>query len=139
MKKTVYRMLLGLGAFLMFFRFGGPALIYGTTGPGPFSEAWVEPGNTTSLLLDADLRFFGALMLGIGLVMIWLMREVEYGGTVLRIIAGAVLVGAIARVYALVQFGSAGMAGTVPIVVELLLPVALIVLQASISRDTQST
>ncbi|MEW8690963.1 MAG: DUF4345 domain-containing protein [Candidatus Thiodiazotropha endolucinida] len=138
MKKTVYRMLLGLGAFLMFFRFGGPALIYGTTGPGPFSEVWVEPGNTTSLLLDADLRFFGALMLGIGLVMIWLMREVEYGGTVLRIIAGAVLVGAMARVYALVQFGSAGMAGTVPIVIEVLLPVALIVLQASISRDTQS-
>ncbi|MES9923023.1 MAG: DUF4345 domain-containing protein [Candidatus Thiodiazotropha endolucinida] len=138
MKNNVYRMLLGLGAFLMFFRFGGPALIYGTTGPGPFSEVWVEPGNTTSLLLDADLRFFGALMLGIGLVMIWLMREVEYGGTVLRIIAGAVLVGAIARIYALVQFGSAGMAGTIPIIIEVLLPVALIVLQASISRDAQS-
>ncbi|MCG7885537.1 MAG: DUF4345 domain-containing protein [Candidatus Thiodiazotropha taylori] len=138
MRKTVYRMLLGLGAFLMFFRFGGPVLIYGTTGPGPFAEVWVEPGNTTSLLLDVDLRFFGALMLGIGLIMIWLMREVEYGGTVLRIIAGAVLVGAIARIYALVQFGSAGMAGTIPIIIEVLLPVALIVLQTSISRDAQS-
>lgn len=135
MKKTVYRLMLGLGAFLMFFRFGGPALIYGTTGPGPFSQVWVEPGNATSLLLDADLRFFGALILGMGLIMIWLMREVEYGGTVLRIVAGAVLVGAIARIYALIQFGSSGMAGTIPIVIEVLLPVALIVLQESIRRD----
>ena len=137
MKKTVYRIMLGIGAFLMFFRFGGPALIYGTTGPGPFSEVWVEPGNTTSLLLDADLRFFGALILGIGLIMIWLMREIERGGTVLRIIAGAVLLGAIARIYALMQFGSAGMAGTIPIVIEIVLPLALIALQESIRRDAK--
>ncbi|MET0071198.1 MAG: DUF4345 family protein [Candidatus Thiodiazotropha sp.] len=138
MKKTVYRILLGLGAFLMFFRFGGPALIHGTTGPGPFSEVWVEPGNRTSLLLDADLRFFGALMIGVGLIMIWLMREVERGGAVLKILAVAVLVGAVARIYALFQFGSAGMAGTIPIVIEVILPIALILLQVSISSETRS-
>lgn len=138
MKKTIYRILLGLGAFLMFFRFGGPALIYGTTGPGPFAEVWVASGNETSLLLDADLRFFGALILGIGLIMVWLMREIETGRTVLRIIAGAVLVGAIARVYALVQFGSPGVSGTVPIIVEVLLPIALIVLQQSINKDLRT-
>ena len=135
MKITAYRILLGVGAFLMFFRLGGPALIYGTTGPGPLSEVWVEPGGTTSLLLDADLRFFGALILGIGLIMIWLMWEIERGGTILKILAGAVLLGAMARIYALVQFGSAGMAGTVPIVLEVLLPVALVVLHESIRRD----
>ncbi|MEW8505808.1 MAG: DUF4345 domain-containing protein [Candidatus Thiodiazotropha sp.] len=137
MKITFYRILLGIGAFLMFFRFGGPALIHGTTGPGPFAEVWVEPGNATSLLLDADLRFFGALILGMGLIMVWLMLNVERGKDVLRIVAGAVLLGAVARIYALFQFGSAGMAGTVPIVIELLLPLVLILLHASIARDTR--
>ena len=135
MKLTAYRILLGVGALIMFFRLGGPALIHGTTGPGPLSEVWVEPGNMTSLLLDADLRFFGALVLGVGFIMIWLMWEIEHGGAVLRILAAVVLLGAMARIYALVQFGSAGLAGTVPIVLEVLLPIALVALHGSIRKD----
>jgi hypothetical protein len=47
----------------MFFRFGGPALIFGATGPGPFGNRWLLDGKAATLLLDADLRFFGAMMI----------------------------------------------------------------------------
>jgi len=57
MKRIALQILLALGGLLMFFRFGGPALIFGATGPGPFGNRWLAVGTTATLLLDADLRF----------------------------------------------------------------------------------
>lgn len=135
MKKLAYRIFLALGAFLMFFRFGGPALWFGATGPGPFGGTWVEQGQEATKLLDADLRFCGALILGIGVIMIWMMRDVEKHTVLLRIIAGAILLGGLARVLAFFTLGSAGAAGTIPIVIELSIPIALVWLQSSIVAD----
>lgn len=136
MKKTVYRVLLGLSAGLMFFRFGGPALLYGATGPGPVGRTWVDAGHEATRLLDADMRFFGALVLGIGIIMLWMMRDIERHTTLLRLIAGAVFLGGAARVYALITYGSAGGAGAIPIAIELSVPIALVWLQASITATS---
>jgi len=64
MKRMVLQTLLGVAGLLMFFRFGMPALIHGATGPGPFGNPWLTQGATATSLLDADLRFFGAMMIG---------------------------------------------------------------------------
>ena len=61
MQRMVLQVLLGISGLLMLFRFGAPALIFGATGPGPLGNRWLAEGNTATLLLDSDLRFFGAM------------------------------------------------------------------------------
>src|SRR5215470_11356772 len=123
MKRILLQILLGIGGLLMLFRFGGPALIFGATGPGPFGNRWLAEGVTATLLLDADLRFFGAMMIGIGCIFFWAIPRVEELGAVIYILAGAVAIGAAARVYARLVFGNPGVAGTIPIVLEVLLAI----------------
>jgi len=76
-KRIVLQILLGVSGLLMFFRFGGPALILGATGPGPFGNRWLLDGRTATLLLDADLRFFGAMMIGLGFIFFLTTSKLE--------------------------------------------------------------
>ena len=137
MKRIVLQILLGMGGLLMFFRFGGPALIFGATGPGPFGNRWLEEGKTATLLLDADLRFFGAMMLGIGIVFFWAIARVEALGSVIYIMACAVALGAGARIYARITYGNPGTAGTIPIVIESVIPILLILLRYYVGKDVK--
>src|SRR5215831_9248527 len=107
----------------MFFRFGGPALVFGATGPGPFGNRWLAHGNSATLLLDADLRFFGAMMIGIGAVLFWAISRVQAFAPVVYFLACAIAVGAAARIYARIVYGDPGTAGTIPIILETTLPV----------------
>jgi uncharacterized protein YjeT (DUF2065 family) len=134
-KLRVLQVLFGIAVFLMFFRFGGPALIFGTSGPGPFGNPWVTQTGAATLLLDADLRFFGAMMIGIGVIFLWAIAKPQASRPVITILAGAVLVGAIARIYARITLGDPGTAGTVPVVIEVVLPILLFALLPFISKD----
>jgi uncharacterized protein DUF4345 len=136
MKHIALQILLGLGGLLMFFRFGGPALIYGATGPGPFGDRWLTERGAT-LLLDADLRFFGAMMIGLGVVFFWMILNAEALGSVIYILACAVALGAAARVYARIKFGNPGTAGTIPVVIEVIIPILLILLRYYVGRDNK--
>ena len=113
---------------MMFFRFGGPALIFGATGPGPFGNRWLVDGKTATLLLDADLRFFGAMMIGLGCVFFLMIWKIESYATLIYVLSCAVAVGAAARIYARMTYGNPGTAGTIPVVIESVLPIFLIVL-----------
>jgi hypothetical protein len=135
MKRILLQIMLGIGGLLMLFRFGLPALMFGTTGPGPLGNRWLVPGQAATLLLDSDLRFFGAMMIGVGLVFFWAMRKVEALGSVIYILAGAVALGAAARIYARIRYGDPGTAGTIPVVIEALIPILLILLRRSIGKD----
>jgi len=117
----------------MFFRFGGPALIHGATGPGPFGNRWLPDGKTATLLLDADLRFFGAMMIGIGVFFFWAIAKLE--APVIYILACAVAVGAVARIYARIAYGNPGTAGTIPVVIEVIIPILLILLRYYVGND----
>ena len=138
MKRIVLQILLAIGGLLMFFRFGGPALIFGATGLGPFGSRWLEEGKTATLLLDADLRFFGAMMLGIGIVFFWAIARVEALGSVIYIMACAVALGAAARIYARIAYGNPGTAGTIPIVIEVVIPISLILLRYYVGKDIKT-
>ena len=135
MKRIALQILIGFGGLLMFFRFGGPALIHGATGPGPFGNRWLTDSRTATLLLDADLRFFGAMMIGIGIVFFWMIAKVEALGSVIYIFACAVALGAAARIYARIKFGNPGTAGTIPVAIEVVIPVLLILLRYYIGKD----
>jgi len=135
MKRIVLQIFLGLSGLLMLFRFGTPALIFGATGPGPFGNRWLAPGATATLLLDADLRFFGAMMIGIGLIFFWAIAKLEALGSVIYILASAVAIGAAARIYARVMYGNPGTAGTIPVVLEAVIPIFLVLLRYYVGKD----
>jgi len=135
MKRIVLQIFLGLSGLLMLFRFGTPALIFGATGPGPFGNRWLAPGATATLLLDADLRFFGAMMIGIGLIFFWAIAKLEALGSVIYILASAVALGAGARIYARVMYGNPGTAGTIPVVIEAVIPICLVLLRFYVGKD----
>ena len=137
MKRMTLQVLLAISGLLMFFRFGGPALIFGATGPGPFGNRWLVEPTTGTLLLDSDLRFFGAMMIGIGVIFFSAIRRVEAFGLVIYILACAVALGAAARIYARITYGNPGTAGTIPIILESVIPFLLILLTYSVSRGTK--
>jgi hypothetical protein len=76
-KPIALQILLRIGGLLMSFRFAGPALVFRATGPGPFGNRWLAQGNTATPLLDADLRFFGAIMIGIGVILFRMIARVQ--------------------------------------------------------------
>ena len=135
MKRIALQIVLTVGGLLMLFRFGLPALMYGATGPGPFGNRWLAEGQTATLLLDSDLRFFGAMMIGIVVMFFWVIPRVEALGSVIYVFAASVALGAAARIYARVTYGSPGTAGTIPVVLEILIPISLILLQYYIGKD----
>jgi hypothetical protein len=138
MRRIVLQIVLGMAGLLMVFRFGAPALISGATGPGPLGNRWLEEGTTATLLLDADLRFFGAMMIGIGCVFFWAIARVEALGAVIYILAAAVAVGAAARIYAFFEYGSPGTAGVIPIVIEVTFPILIVLLRYSLVNEVKN-
>ena len=135
MKRIVLQILLGVSGLLMFFRFGGPALIFGATGPGPFGNRWLLDGRTATLLLDADLRFFGAMMIGLGFIFFLMISKLEVYRPLIYVLACTVAVGAAARIYARITYGNPGTAGTIPAVIEIVLPIFLIALSYLEGKD----
>ena len=87
------------------------------------------------MLLDADLRFFGAMMIGIGLIFFWAIAKLEALGSVIYILASAVAIGAAARIYARVMYGNPGTAGTIPVVLEAVIPIFLVLLRYYVGKD----
>ena len=137
MKRKLLQTLLGIAGLLFLFRFGGPALIFGATGPGPFGNRWVPEGSATTLLLDADLRFFGAIMIGVGVVFFWTIWKTETLGAVIYIMACAVGLGAATRIYARITYGNPGTAGTIPVIIEVVIPTSLILLRYSVGKESR--
>jgi hypothetical protein len=85
--------------------------------------------------LDADLRFFGAMMIGIGAVLLWAISRVQAFASVVYILACAIAVGAGARIYARIVYGDPGTAGTIPIIIETTLPVLIVLLQYYVVKE----
>ena len=123
----------------MFFRFGRPALVFEATGPGPFGNRWLAQGNSATLLLDSDLRFFGAMMIGIGAVLFGAISRVEAFAPVVYILTCAIAVGAAARIYSRIVYGDPGTAGTVPIILETTLPILIVLLQYSVVKEDKES
>ena len=109
MKRVALQILLGIGALLMFFRFGGPAL------------------------------FFGAMMIGIGFVLVLVIFRIQALASAVYMLACAIALGAVARIYARIAFGNPGTAGTIPIVLETTLPVLIVLLQYYVVKESKES
>jgi hypothetical protein len=138
MKRIILSILYVISGLLMLFRFGGPALIFGATGPGPLGNRWLAEGTTVPLLLDADLRFFGAMMLGLGVIFFWAILRPEAFRSVIYVLAGAVALGAAARIYAGITYGNPGTAGMIALVIEAVIPFLLVFFQYYVGKDAET-
>jgi hypothetical protein len=85
-------------------------------------------GKTATLLLDGDLLFFGAVMIGLGFIFFLTISKIESYTPLIYVLACAVAVGAAARIYARMTYGNPGTAGAIPVVIESALPIFLGVL-----------
>jgi hypothetical protein len=77
------------------------------------------------------------MMLGIGLIFFWTIAKLETLGSVIYILASAVAVGAAARIYARIMYGNPGTAGTIPVVIEAVIPIFLILLRYYVGKDVK--
>jgi hypothetical protein len=76
-------------------------------------------------------------MIGIGVIFLWTIWKLEELGSVIYILACAVALGAGARIYARITYGNPGTAGTIPVVIESVIPVLLIVLRYSVGKHVK--
>ena len=53
------------------------------------------------------------------------------------ILAGAVAVGAAARIYARITYGNPGIAGTIALVIEIVIAILLVLLRYSVAKDVK--
>jgi hypothetical protein len=69
------------------------------------------------------------MMIGIGVIFFWTILKAEALAAVIYILACAVAVGAAARIYARIKYGDPGTAGTIPIAIEVVIPILLILFE----------
>ena len=62
----------------------------------------------------------------------------EIPGSVIYILACAIALGAAARIYARFVYGDPGTAGTIPVVIEAVLPILIILLQYQVAKEVTS-
>jgi hypothetical protein len=138
MKRIALQILLGIAGLLMLFRFGFSSIDLWSDRSGSLDNRWLEEEANSTLLLDADLRFFGAMMIGMGIIFFWTIVKVEELGSVIFMLAGAVEFGAIARIYALIRFGNPGTAGIIPIAIETVSPILIVFLRYFVGKDLKN-
>ena len=64
-----------------------------------------------------------------------MISKLEVYRPLIYVLACAVAVGAAARIYARITYGNPGTAGTIPVVIEMVLPIFLIVLSYLDGKD----
>ena len=60
-------------------------------------------------------------------------------GSLIYIFAGAIVAGAAARIYARIVYGNPGTAGTIPIVIEVLLPILIVLLRYQVVKEVKAS
>ncbi|MDQ3403626.1 MAG: DUF4345 domain-containing protein [Actinomycetota bacterium] len=95
------------------------------------------PGNTdVPTNVDSNYRFFAAIWLMLGLVLLWIVPRVREATAPLRVVCAAVFVGGLARVMSLIVAGVPDPLLVAFIGVELIVPPVLLVWQASVRKST---
>jgi hypothetical protein len=57
-------------------------------------------------ILDSNLRFFGGFWLGLGIALLWLVRDIENQTVLFRAIWGAIFLGGIGRLLSIILVGA---------------------------------
>jgi hypothetical protein len=91
------------------------------------------PGGMVSANLDSQFRFLSAWYLGLAVLAWWMLPQIEKHTVLFRIICGAVFLGGVARLFAVMASGMPDTRFVIVMVIELLFPL-LIPWQAMVAR-----
>jgi hypothetical protein len=75
---------------------GGLDLILGAIALN-IAGASVSPEVLNNAVLDSQIRFFGAIWFGIGIVLYWILPSIEKQTTLFRLLMGGIFLGGIGR------------------------------------------
>ena len=88
-----------------------------------------------SFALDSNFRFLSAFLTGAGVILLWSLTRLERATVELRFVSALVFVGGLARLLSLATAGRPDAAYVSYIVAELVLPPAIVALQARLVRS----
>jgi hypothetical protein len=120
MSRRALQVIVGVVACLFLFRFGLPGMIRG--------GAYVAGGAEVTSLLDSEVRFLSAVVVGAGIALALIVRDVDRHLRLVRIFAVASFLGGAARGVSMVLVGLPPLSARIAMGIEMLLPVAMIVL-----------
>ena len=120
MTEKILRGILMVLGLILVLRFAVPGLVLG---PG-----WFDAGVGSTPFLASEYRFFSAMMLALGVVLFWIARDPDRHGVLLTILMTGALLGAVARIVSIVQYGLPGRPAVVALVIEVAAPLAVLVL-----------
>ncbi|MGN8548808.1 DUF4345 domain-containing protein [Bradyrhizobium sp. 13971] len=72
---------------------------------GVSDPLYASSGVPALPVLDSNLRFFGGVWLGLGLVPIWLVPRIESEGVLFRVVWGGIFLGGIGRLLSMLMVG----------------------------------
>ncbi|ODM72834.1 DUF4345 domain-containing protein [Bradyrhizobium elkanii] len=72
---------------------------------GVSDPLYASSGVPALPVLDSNLRFFGGVWLGLGLVLIWLVPRIESEGVLFRVVWGGIFLGGIGRLLSMLMVG----------------------------------
>ena len=118
--RSILQIIVAALGILFLVRFALPGA-FGAAG-APFGDPWfVDPGEA-SPLLDGDIRGFAGIFAGIGVLLLWSLRDLQrYLPVYAFVLAGGQIAGLL-RLYSALTLGPPGWPGLAPLVGELILP-----------------
>jgi uncharacterized protein DUF4345 len=117
------KILLRLFAVVYIARFAVPALIYASSG-GPFGVPWLDDGNTGTLLLDSDMRYWGVTCASISALFAVASFDVARHRLAVDIMMAGALTGGFIRTIELIFVGVHPIPGVVAMILEYAFPIA---------------
>lgn len=131
MKKVLWWFMAGtavfplvLGAVVTATGLEGMSLLFGTA---------VEAGANPTL--DSNVRFLGANFLGMGIVIVWILGDLESRLSPLKIVFATILIGGISRAVSSALYGSPAAMATLLMCVEFAVPVIGMWMASRVARE----
>lgn len=77
------------------------------------------------IILDSNLRFYGGLSIGLGIIIFWIIPSIEKQQTIFRLISLMILIGGIGRVISMIMVGNPSTPFIIFTLLELLFPLLI--------------
>lgn len=113
--------------------FGAVAVVFGSLGVVAGVDGVLDGGSATASL-DSEFRYFAAWYVCAGVLLLKSARHVETEGVLLRVIAGALFLGALGRLFSFVEVGRPSTFAVVLMSIEFTVAVVVVLWQLAVAR-----
>jgi Domain of unknown function (DUF4345) len=133
MNKKVLQIVLGILGLIPILT-GALDLMLGASALNIFGAA-VSPDVLNNVVIDSQIRFLGAIWLGVGIVLYWALPAIEKQTTLFRLLIGSIFLGGIGRSISAFSVGTPPNHLIAATVIELIGMPLIILWQSFIATD----